>query len=170
MSLKIYFLILSIEIIYFPNVYSAILSSITDCQNPSEHFLKIQLELHEKKFEKKINQYSNSDFKKFYGNLILETDRRGHESIRGDQTIATYLESNNIQKSVLKRLDRYPFELDIYFCRFHFYFDQENGKFLNCQNIYQLKPVLARGLCNVEQMTWEWNFHFENQSISCFCF
>lgn len=168
MNFKLIIIVL-IERIYMTIVNSSVLSTLTDCQNPSEHYLKKQLELHEKNFGKKIDQYSNSDFKKYYNNLILDTDRRGHELIR-DDTLIAYLEHNNVQKSKLKRLDRYPNEVDIYFCRFSFYFDQDHAKFLKCQNEYKLKPVLARGLCNVELMQWEWNFHFENRSISCFCF
>ncbi|RNA43342.1 hypothetical protein BpHYR1_021712 [Brachionus plicatilis] len=127
----------------FPNskhVSSSILSSLNDCQDPSDHFLNKKLEFHVKRFQKKYLNYSNYFFEKHY-------DRSYHDLTKEDPLIV--IDKDNYFRQVrLKRYDRYPFEINII----------SKFKYSNCENQYQLMPILARGLCNARKMEWEWNF------------
>lgn len=164
MNLKIFFTFFILKSFEFSMpVNSSILSSVTDCQSPSEHYLKIQLDFYINKF----NKSSDSVIQKYYGNLILKSHWKEHELKKQDIYMSN-VQENYIEEVNIIRFDKYPFEMKIFYCKAEYYYDPE-GKFLKCQNQYKLTPILARGLCDVKKMQWEWNFNFENRSISCIC-
>lgn len=137
------------------------------CQNPSLSYLEDRLNgfLDEYSHLFKMSQQEKKTYiEKHLKNIIFQNSFKQTRQI--DKLICPEDESCCEYRAKLRRYDRFPFDIEIAVCKSELTYNKLS-QFGKCDSQYDLFPILARGLCEPNNMEWNWDFAFEYRPNMC---